>query len=72
MSISFLKSLDRALSFNIDAEDRYNRLHKYEDLIELYTNQGIDALSLDYPMSDLINGLLFGMRGVPLQQIISS
>lgn len=66
---NFLESLDRALSFNAEAEDSADRVYRHEDLIELYTNAGIDAASVDWPTNDLVNGLLAEMCGASLQEI---
>ena len=68
---NFLESLDRALSFNAEAEASADRVYRHEELIELYTNAGIDAASVDWPTNDLVNGLLAEMCGASLQQIAS-
>ena len=68
---TLLNSLDRALSFNSEAEARADQIYKHEDLIGIYTEQGIDGAALDWPTSDLAFGLLAETCGVPLEQIVA-
>ena len=68
---NFQESLDRALSFNLEAHALADRLFSHEELMGVYTERVKNASLADWPTSDLALGLIAEICDVPLEQIVA-